>query len=151
MRLITINDGKEIINYKGYLRVGINNNFVDNGFSGNAFVGFDQETGRLFRHAHTDGYNVVSREIERHPQTLKAFEGFEIPHYQEACHMVRDLHRLFRQFFIVGWDIGLTEKGPIVIEGNNIMAHFVVQVLYGGARSRLLQHLETYRDTRECP
>jgi hypothetical protein len=145
LRLVTVQNGKEIVNLKGYLRVGINNNFVDNGLSGNIFVGFDQESGILMEHAHTDGPDIISQILERHPQTQKSFHGFRIPYFTEACNMVRELHRLFRQFFIVGWDIGITEEGPVVIEGNNITELYNIQILYGGIRSPLMGHLIKYR------
>ena len=146
LRLITVQRGKEIIYFKGYLRVGINNNFVDNGLSGNIFVGFNQESGTLFGPAQIDGMEVISQSFERHPQTLKSFTGFQIPYFKEACDMVKELHRLFRQFFIVGWDIGITENGPVVIEGNNITGLCIIQFLYGGARSSFLDHLSKYRE-----
>ena len=148
LRMITVQSGLEVVNFTAYLRVGINNNFVDNGLSGNIGVGLDKASGKLIGPAKSGISEAILQTFEQHPQTHTSFDGFEIPFYFEACTMTRELHRLFRQFFIIGWDIGITKDGPIVIEGNNITSLYSSQTFNGGERSSLLEHLSNFRQAR---
>jgi hypothetical protein len=46
--------------------------------------------------------------------------GFEVPFWREALDLVRKASLLFTGLPImqVGWDIGFTESGPVIIEAN---------------------------------
>ena len=59
--------------------------------------------------------------------------------------MTKSLHLLFQQFFMIGWDIGITPEGPIVIEGNQVTDPYPFQVLYGGIKSSFLAHSNEYK------
>jgi hypothetical protein len=143
MRMLTVRTGQTIHYYQGFLRMGINNSYVDNGLSGNITVGIEQDTGKLLEFAqlpHTNQNRMI-----RHPQTNTVFKDFQIPFYQESADMVKSLHQVFQQFFMIGWDIGITPEGPIVIEGNNITGLFPFQALYGGLKSSFLDLAQEYR------
>jgi hypothetical protein len=143
MRMLTVRNGQTIHYYQGFLRMGINNSYVDNGLSGNITVGIEQDTGKLLEFAqlpHTNQNRMI-----RHPQTNTVFKDFQIPFYQESADMVKSLHQVFQQFFMIGWDIGITPEGPIVIEGNNITGLFPFQALYGGLKSSFLDLAQEYR------
>ncbi len=134
IRILTIKKGQTIHIFQDYLRIGINNNYVDNGMYGNIRIGIG-EGGRLMDHAISNGLDAPSVTMDRHPQTNVSFKDFTIPYYQESVSMVKGLHELYQQFYMIGWDIGITPDGPIVIEGNNITTLLSYQILYGGMRS----------------
>ncbi len=46
---------------------------------------------------------------------------------------------------MIGWDIGITPDGPIVIEGNNITTLHAYQVLYGGMKTSFEDLATEYR------
>lgn len=145
LRILTIRTGQTINFYKVYLRVGMNNSYVDNQLSGNLSVGVDSETGKLFEYALDLNSPPYPNQIERHPQTNTVFKDFQIPFYEECIEMTKSLHKLYQQFFMIGWDIGITPDGPIVIEGNNITDLFPYQLLYGGQKSSFEELAEAYR------
>ena len=45
-------------------------------------------------------------------------EGFQLPVWTEACQLAREAARLFLPLRFVGWDIALTETGPVLVEAN---------------------------------
>lgn len=142
MRMLTINRGNDISLFQLYMRIGINGHYVDNGISGNISVGIDAETGKLMKHAYLFEY---ANEWTKHPDTNVVFDGFQLPYFREAKEMVIGLHVLFQHFFMIGWDIGITPEGPIVIEGNNIATFYPYQMLYGGLKKPFFDCAESYR------
>lgn len=145
LRILTIRTGQTIHFYQVYLRIGINNSFVDNQIKGNLSIGVDSETGRLQEYA-LDMFNPpYPNRIEKHPQSNTVFKDFQIPFYEECIEMTKSLHKLYQQFFMIGWDIGITPDGPIVIEGNNITGLFPFELLYGGQKSSFMELAEGFR------
>jgi hypothetical protein len=59
------------------------------------------------------------------------FAGFEVPYFMEALDTVKTAaailpHRL------VGWDIAITEEGPVLLEGNIDFGFWGAQIADGG-------------------
>ena len=144
LRMLTMRTGQTIHLFQDYLRVGINNNYVDNGMSGNIMVGI-REDGSLMDNAYSSGKDAPTYAMDRHPQTNIKFSDFTIPCYSESVEVVKSLHQLYQQFFMIGWDIGITPDGPIVIEGNNITTLYSYQLLYGGMKSAFKKLADSYR------
>ncbi|MFO7669652.1 MAG: sugar-transfer associated ATP-grasp domain-containing protein [Bacteroidales bacterium] len=145
MRMLTIRTGQTIHLFQDYLRIGINNNYVDNGLSGNIFIGIQRDEGKLMKYAYSGRIDAPQYRLERHPQTNTTFQDFSIPFYKESVETVKSMHQLFQQFFMIGWDVGITPDGPIVIEGNNITTLFPFQVIYGGMKSSFYDLAESYQ------
>ncbi len=54
-----------------------------------------------------------------HPTTRRAFAGFTVPSYVEACNLAVSLHRSLPAFGMVSWDVAIgTEGSPVLIEAN---------------------------------
>ncbi|HWI86322.1 MAG TPA: sugar-transfer associated ATP-grasp domain-containing protein [Sphingomonas sp.] len=59
-------------------------------------------------------------DYERHPVTGASIAGFLLPDWQEAKALaVRAHHEAFGEYAMVGWDIGLSDVGPMLVEGNS--------------------------------
>jgi hypothetical protein len=43
---------------------------------------------------------------------------FKLPHWQEARKLAERAARLFLPLRTIGWDVALTEEGPLLLEGN---------------------------------
>jgi hypothetical protein len=88
------------------------------GTSGNliAFGDLDQGVlrGAVTRHACGSG---MAR-VERHPHTGVAFDGFRLPWWPEALALVQRAQRCFPGLPTLGWDVALTEAGPVIVEAN---------------------------------
>ncbi|MDP4222854.1 MAG: sugar-transfer associated ATP-grasp domain-containing protein [Bacteroidota bacterium] len=120
MRLDTFidQDGKiEVLS--GFIRTSVTNRHVDNVSSGGCQVPLDIETGRLKKYA----YRVLKMSgvklLTEHPVTKTTFEGYMIPYFREAKELVIKAGGLYPCLRLVGWDVGISENGPVLIEGNS--------------------------------
>ncbi len=57
-------------------------------------------------------------EFETHPVTGAPIKGVVVPGFQEAVDLAKRAQSLFPQVRCIGWDIAVTDKGPVIIEGN---------------------------------
>lgn len=128
MRIMTFNDhGKSRIIWMG-LRVGNGINSIDNFHAKGMAVNIDINTGKLVGNAIDKDLN----EYEEHPFTHVKFDGFQIPCFEEAKKMVLEASLRSDKILVVGWDVAISDKGPVVIEGNRRPGFDIVQVLSGG-------------------
>ncbi len=65
-----------------------------------------------------DQNNIV--DYPAHPLSGAVFKGTQIPFWEETLALMRELVPLAGKISNVGWDIALTEKGPLLIEANTI-------------------------------
>jgi hypothetical protein len=102
-----------------FLRYGVFNAIVDNTSSGGAQVGIDLTSGRLDKYGYatiTDGEGKI---YEAHPDTKYVFEGFTVPFFEEALVLVRKAAECIPGLRMIGWDVGISTNGPVLIEGNH--------------------------------
>ena len=57
-----------------------------------------------------------------------------IPYFQEAVREAIKLHNVMYRCHSVGWDIAITENGPIFIEGNGLWEISLLQAAHGGMK-----------------
>ncbi len=65
-----------------------------------------------------DGEGI--RYYDRHPETGRPFAGFRLPWWQEACEAVKRAAMEFLPVRTLGWDVALTEDGPVIVEANHL-------------------------------
>ncbi len=126
-------DGKSEI-LTAYVRMSINNSHVDNSSSGGCFVGIDMEKGELMKNAYT--FITVSGGLTftSHPLTGTVFQGFRVPYLEECRELVIKMANLVPSLRLIGWDVAISEDGPVLIEGNSgydITSH---DMIYSGYR-----------------
>ncbi|MEX0970562.1 MAG: sugar-transfer associated ATP-grasp domain-containing protein [Paracoccaceae bacterium] len=63
----------------------------------------------------TDGINTL---LEHQPVTGTKLPGFKVEQLPDAIALVKAAHMLTPEIGIIGWDVALTDKGPLIIEGN---------------------------------
>ena len=128
MRIMTFNDhGKSRIIWMG-LRVGNGINAIDNFHAKGMAVNINVSTGKLVGNAIDKDLN----EYTEHPVTHVKFDGFQIPCFKEAKEMVLKASLESDKILVVGWDVAISDKGPVIIEGNRRPGFDIVQVLSGG-------------------
>jgi hypothetical protein len=112
------NDGKIDI-ASAYLRMSINNSHIDNISSGGCQVGIVLESGRLKKYGYALIKTLGVKILTYHPITKTIFEDFTIPYFQEIKDLVRKTAPLMPGLRLIGWDVGVSESGPVLIEGNS--------------------------------
>ena len=66
-----------------------------------------------------DGISTRLGWFDRHPVTGAKIEGRKIPFWKEALDLACRAHESLGPVPFVGWDIGILESGPCLIEGNS--------------------------------
>ncbi len=98
------------------MRIGRNGAVVDNCGVGGMYIAIDLESWTLGSVAQT----YLSRgghTFTAHPDTGHVFAGTKLPFREETFAIIKAAAPLFTSDFI-GWDVALTETGPIILEGN---------------------------------
>ena len=131
IRLQTVMDKDgNVIPFGPGVRIGRNGSVVDNWALGGVFVGIDAHTEQL------KGIGILKpkygTKVTEHPDTHISFEGYQIPYYKEAESMVVGLHKMMFRSHSIGWDIAITENGPVIIEGNDRWEVSLIQAVHGG-------------------
>ncbi len=133
IRLQTVMDKNGIVHPFGAgLRIGREGNTVDNWAMGGVFVGIDMEKGSLMETGFMKPQFGTS--VKEHPDSHVIFKGFEIPYYKEAEMMAVRLHSFLYRSHSIGWDIAITDHGPVFIEGNSLWEISLVQAVHGGLK-----------------
>ena len=66
--------------------------------------------------------------FDTHPLTGFDFNTIKkIPYVKESYEMVKQAALLIPEIRYIGWDVALTEKGPVVIEGNEYPSYGLIQ------------------------
>lgn len=114
------------------MRFGMGGSVIDNGSAGGFYIPVDTENWSL----EGKGRNYFRSGgvmYEAHPDTNFRLDGFKIPFSKKIEKTVLEVASLFPEK-IVGWDIAITEEGPVVIEGNHNPHIVMAQAACGGFR-----------------
>lgn len=91
------------------------NNKIANASANSIFTLVDVENGHVF----TNGCDYNDNIYIKHPETGIQFKDFQIPLWDEVLEMLEKASSRVPQIAYVGWDVAITENGPVIIEGNN--------------------------------
>jgi len=108
-------DGNNMDIVYSIVRIGQGNSIVDNLHSGGMVANVDLETGTLA----TDGADRNGDLFKKHPVTGTVIKGFKIPYFEEARQMVIEAITKNKVEGYLGWDIAISENGPMLIEVND--------------------------------
>ena len=89
----------------------------------------DAATGQVGRAS--AGVGLAARMIDAHPVTGRTFEGFQLPFWEDLRRMAENAHALFPEYGLLGWDIAVTENGPVIIECRDNPLHSIYQRAFG--------------------
>ena len=120
VRLLTILDEREVPEIVGAVfRMSIGTNrTVDNIHAGGLACSVSLASGTLGL-ASNLGADSRLGWSSFHPTTGARIEGASLPLWNEVKQLAIQAHRAFSDRVMVGWDIGIVDDGPIVIEGNS--------------------------------
>lgn len=118
VRILTFNNNGKVEVFFCAMRMGTNGRSVDNYSAGGIAIGVNSETGQLFEYG--QGKPGTIGRAYAHPNTGVRFSSFTIPHFQECLDIVCKVHRYLYGLHSIGWDVAITENGPVIIEGNDV-------------------------------
>ncbi len=102
-----------------FIKIGRSGRCVDNaGEGGNVDVCVDVETGELKYAIQYDGWRRI-KDIDYHPDNGHQLNGVVIRNWQAIKEDVAHFQQAFPFCKAAGWDIAITEDGPVVIEVND--------------------------------
>ena len=134
IRCMTFNDhGNPRVIWLG-MRIGNGINPVDNFHAQGMGTDIDLETGCLVGTA----IDKDNKRYTHHPVTGVQFDGFRIPCFREAIDMVLQAAKEENHILVIGWDIALSENGPLIIEANRRPGMDLMQVLADRGRKDMI-------------
>ena len=132
LRIISTRWNEDTYILAAMIRLGVKGNLVDNSSAGGTFVGIDIEKGTLMEY----GYYYEKPREKRHPESKVEYKGYEIPFWNETINLIKKLHPEIFGFSTLGWDIAITENGPIIVEINWNYSVKGIQIACGGLKKR---------------
>lgn len=126
IRIITILDNSKCYMPYAVIRLGHGKKPLDHMHFGGVIAPVDPDTGLICRHP-------VGRDgtvYEKHPASGLVAKGFQIPYWDEVKKMVRRASKRFPSVGFLGWDIAITDNGPVIVEANTYPSAASVQMPY---------------------
>lgn len=114
VRLVTVHEAAGARPLTAALKVGAPGARVDNWVRGGLIALVDVEQGII----RGDALHRAQPSVPAHPVSGIRFDGFEIPHFARCVEAACQFHNDFYGFHTIGWDIAITDGGPVFIEGN---------------------------------
>ncbi len=114
IRLATVKYDDTVDVIAGFFRTGRQGSIVDNAGAGGVFGTIDIETGIIDAVGDEYGNNYIN-----HPDTDIKMLGFSIPNWEEAKQLAKELAMIVKGNRYAGWDLALTDKGWVMVEGNS--------------------------------
>ena len=103
----------------GVFRMAIGGNrTVDNLHAGGIASNVELDDGSLSS-ASDLGMNAKLGWLDHHPDTRARITGRRLPLWIDTKALAIRAHRSFADRVLVGWDIAITEDGPVIVEGNS--------------------------------
>ncbi len=102
-------------------RIPTGSNMVDNfqhGTSGNFLGGVDTTNGRITRVV--GNLNGQVEPVNTHPDTREQFDQYTLPDWTQVIEICERAANYLMGMNLHHWDIALTERGPVIIENNEI-------------------------------
>jgi hypothetical protein len=95
---------------------------------GNILAALDLGSGRVLKAVTGHGFEMKG--IDLHPSTGAVLQGLALPRYQDVIESAIEGHRTLRNIGIIGWDIGVTDDGPVIVETNIMPDLMLVQAAH---------------------
>ena len=122
LRIVTVRKNNKTTVMLRAIRIGNGLRDVDNFHSGGMYTLFD-ENGVITKPA----MDREGKLFEVHPVSKVPIKGFKIPYYKESIDLAITASQKIPQVGLVGWDIAITDKGPVLIEGNELPGYDIYQ------------------------
>jgi hypothetical protein len=126
VRVMTFRTGRGVEIGPCFLKVGQGHAFVDNAGQGGIVLGIDVEAGTTA----TAGFDEFLAEYHRHPDTGVELTGIQLPDWEQARALSKEMSAQMPSVRYIGWDLAHTEDGWVVIEGNGSGQLIIPQIVW---------------------
>ena len=128
-------------------RIGLKGMSVDNVGSGGIYTILSEE-GTIINPCWSDKTITT---YTKHPDSGKKLIGFRVPYFSFALELCKSAAKREPHVRYVGWDIAITDKGPVIVEGNPLPGYDMPQNYFVTRKDtglkpdfeRILNHSET--------
>ncbi len=134
LRIDTFLEGGSYTHNAAVVRVGTGDLFVDNWDKGAIAVGVELDTGRLMRTGWRKNKFADQNGFDVHPDTGIRFDGYQLPFWSESKDLVCRAAETLQPMRSLGWDVAITDSGPILVEVNDVWGINLMQTACGGMR-----------------
>lgn len=139
LRVISfLQDNGEVVILRAVLKIG-NRAGIDNCRNGGMYTFLD-ENGLVIMPAF-DENNII---YESHPKSGEKIVGFQVPHYNEIKTLIEKVGKVVPQIRYVGWDVAISENGPVIIEGNEYSGIFQMKASINPTKIGELENFKKY-------
>ncbi len=124
VRVTTLLDGNDEPHVMYALqRMGIEGMSVDNVGSGGIYTVLSEE-GKI---SHPCWSDKTIQTYTEHPTSHMPLIGFKVPYFKEALELCKKAAQKEKHVRYVGWDIAISDKGPLIVEGNPLPGYDMPQ------------------------
>lgn len=142
LRLFTFYDGENAYVLNSVFKIG--NGGVTDNFSSGSMYTFTDDDGVVIVPAIDQDDNIY----EIHPITKEKIVGFKVPLYDEACKLVIEAAKLMPTIKYIGWDVAITDKSPVIIEGNSYPGVFQIKPSLTNNHTGLIPKYQKYMNIK---
>jgi hypothetical protein len=144
-RIVTIIEGSRPAYLTGFQAFATGKATMDSWSKGSIYVGINVIAGCLKEYGFHNLAESSQSVSEHHPDSGIMFKGYRIPYLLEAVDLCLNAHRLFYNNFVIGWDVAITDSGPLIVEVNEKPGMNAVQCVDGGLRKRILEYYNSVK------
>lgn len=137
-RIVTILDNEKPVYLGGYQVFATGRQIIDSGAGGPVYAGIDPERECLLENGFYRPYFPDGSIIKAHPDSGIDFANHPLPGLKAALELCLKAHSLFYFNFVIGWDVAITEDGPLIVEANEKPGMNVLQCVAGGVRKQII-------------
>ena len=117
-----------------YLRTSLNGLHVDNIALGGCLIPIDMNSGKLSKYGYPSLNIYGVKLLTKHPVSKIVFETIDIPYFNEVKALVCQVAKYLPNLRLIGWDVAVSDSGPVLIEGNSYYDMSGGDLAYGGYR-----------------
>ena len=129
LRIMTLQSNRGVDIVAAALKIGSGKSAVDNLLHGeNMIAAVNLDNGKLG--AAVEVINGKPVWHSKHPISGASIEGYHLKNIEEIKILVRRAAECFPWFKSIGWDVGLTEDGPLILEGNHWADVLLIQIAH---------------------
>ena len=148
-RIVTVLDGQRPVYLTGFQAFSVKNAPTDSWDKGSLYVGIDTNKGCLKEYGYSNLSDTQIGMLREHPGSKVRFAGYSIPFLNEAVQLCLNAHKLLYFHFLLGWDVAITDEGPLIVEANENPCMNAVQCVDGGLRKKIADYVLCYTKKAE--